>query len=72
MNKKGIKVDLTCRECKKTETIQVNEVKFFHWRQGALIQNVFPELSVETREFMTTGYCPACQEKIYSCLEEAQ
>jgi hypothetical protein len=42
----------------KTRTIYfptVTEEKLKEWQNGGLIQNVFPELSADEREFLMTG-----------------
>ena len=35
---------------------------FFEWQAGALIQNVFPQLTAEQREMLITGIPPEEQE----------
>lgn len=35
------------------------------WRNGALAQNVFPELSVTDRETIISGLCEDCQSEIF-------
>ena len=32
---------------------------------GGLIQETFPEMDPQKREFIKTGYCPDCQELIF-------
>ena len=39
---------------------------FIEWRDGELIQNVFPDLSAEQREMLITGIPPEQQEEMYN------
>lgn len=36
-----------------------------YYNREDLIQNIFPNLSPDEREFIMTGYCDSCQEKIF-------
>jgi hypothetical protein len=36
----------------------VSVMNYNRWKQGELIQNVFPELSVEQREFLISKHTP--------------
>jgi len=40
------------------------------WRTGELIQNAFPELPAEEREFLLTGLTPAEQDVFYANFQE--
>lgn len=44
----------------KTNTLEldVTENQFNAWRAGALIQNAFPNLNADEREFLLTGATP--------------
>jgi hypothetical protein len=40
------------------------------WREGELIQDVFPDMSVNDREMLITGTHPACWDKLFPGEEE--
>jgi len=40
------------------------------WQQGMLIQDAMPDVSIEHREFLITGYTVAQQEAIFAEPEE--
>lgn len=48
----------------------VTEEKLKRWRHGELIQNVFPELSAEDREFLMTGVTAEEWEEEFGQTEE--
>lgn len=58
-------VKLTCRKCKGSETIAFSEDQEQRWRNGALIQNVAPELTADQREVLISGTCGVCFEKMF-------
>ena len=41
-----------------TREIPVTNWQIIQWRDGALIQDVMPDLSAEDREFIKTGITP--------------
>lgn len=55
-----------CPGCCFEHKIEVDEKRYkdYEARKG-FIQDLFPELNAFEREFLKTGYCPKCQEKIY-------
>jgi hypothetical protein len=60
-----------CLMCNREWTIimpyedSVFRMKWDMWKNGGLIQNVFPELTAEQREGLKTGTCKSCWEKIF-------
>tara|TARA_R100000951_G_scaffold56521_1_gene47476 strand:- start:4793 stop:4984 length:192 start_codon:yes stop_codon:yes gene_type:complete len=48
-----------------TMDVDVTEVQIMQWRNGMLIQDAMPDLSVDEREFIMTGTTPADWEKMY-------
>ena len=49
-----------------TTAVIVPEEGFHKWLKGdLLIQDAFPALTVEQREYLMTGYCVACQRAIF-------
>jgi len=49
-----------CIWCATPKTITLPAEQLFEYRRGALVQNAFPEMSAEDREFIISGVCPAC------------
>ena len=41
-----------------TRDIPINQTQFNMWKPGVLIQDVFPDLSADDREFLMTGITP--------------
>lgn len=48
--------------CGGQKEITVNGPDLFKFRQGTLIQDAFPYLSADEREFLITGICNTCWE----------
>ena len=67
---KNITIANQCPWCGKDYTFDVPYEGYMAWTQGALIQNAFPQLSATEREYMLTGYCEACQNKLFGDEEE--
>lgn len=55
----------TCPWCKQGSQIVVELTAFQAWRSGALIQDAFPNFTVDQREQMMTGYHPKCWNEIF-------
>lgn len=51
-------------------SLAVDVERYRLWKHGALIQNVFPELSIEQREFLISGWTPEEYADIFSDVEE--
>lgn len=55
-----------CPSCKSSVGMSVDGYKYNRYQStNMLIADIFPELSVFEREFLMTGYCVKCQEKIF-------
>ena len=59
------KVHRECCVCNKNHIIIIDEEKYWRWRGGELIQNVFPEYSADEREKLISGTCPDCWKKLW-------
>ena len=59
-----------CIRCQTNVAMTVYEKDLNLYYQGNLIQKCFPYLSAAEREMIITGFCPTCQEKIYSQFED--
>lgn len=53
-----------CSECRRVKVYSLDPADYDRWRQGALIQNVFPE--IEDREIMISGTCSECFDKLFA------
>lgn len=70
MEEENTLVTKTCPFCGRQHTISVPTDDFIEWQCGELIQNAMPYLSAENREFLISGICRDCQEKIFGGDEE--
>jgi len=61
-----MEIEVSCSMCGKTETMEVDRVKYFRWQAGELIQNVWPDKSPNWREKLKTGMCFGCQSIIFA------
>lgn len=57
-----------CTECGIIKTYLLEEADVQRWREGALIQRVFPQ--IEDREIMISGICSACFNKMFGGEDE--
>lgn len=55
-----VEKEVKCVSCGTTKVYHLRPECVFAWRHGMLIQDVFPELSAEDREFLISGLCPDC------------
>ena len=54
-----------CPFCRKEAEVEVPLEGFLDWRQGELVQRAFPTVSATVREFLISGICPTCQDKVF-------
>ena len=54
-----------CPNCNQGNSIEVDLKKYQQWKSGMLIQQVFPELSLDEREALQSGYHPECWEAVF-------
>lgn len=60
-----------CIRCNASHTMYVHETDLDRYcTTSSLIQDCFPYLSTAEREMIITGFCPACQEEIYSHFDD--
>lgn len=53
-------------------TVSVRVGDLLNWRDGLHIQDCFPYLSTDEREWLMTGYCPRCWEEMFPEEEEEE
>lgn len=69
----NVAVLCTCRMCKKELPLFLSLTGLMAWRNGALIQDALPELTVNEHEQLMSGMCPTCWNATFSTpTEEAQ
>lgn len=57
-------MERTCRECGRTVHVSCTPEQYAKWQQGELIQRAMPNVSVDEREILISGYCGACFDEI--------
>ena len=70
MDEKNTIVQRVCPVCGKTFEISIPTDDYINWQCGELIQDAMPYLSPSNREFLISGICGECQEKIFGGDEE--
>ena len=58
-------VAMTCTFCRKFHLVEVDLEQLEAWRNGELIQNAMPDLTLTEREQLISGLCPKCQAEIF-------
>ena len=62
-------VQQQCPICQKRFSIELTKEEgtaFLGYQMGfGLLQDALPEMPPAEREFLKTGYCPACQELLF-------
>lgn len=58
-----------CISCKKKISVEVPASGIYAYRQGALIQRAFPQMSKDDREFLMSGLCGECWDKMWKSSE---
>lgn len=59
-----------CKKTGKPYTVRVPGPGLYKYNQGVLIQDAFPNMSREDREFIITGYSPEGWNEIFGGMEE--
>jgi len=60
-----LRFDGPCVYCRKPQSVRVDAEAAIKFGEGAYAQDVFPELSAAEREFLISGICDACWDKIF-------
>lgn len=59
-----------CSVSKAPYTLTVDIYKYYAWKDGALVQDAFPDLKPEQREFLISGITPSEWEAMFPSSEE--
>ena len=54
---------------KEVYSVTVPEGAYRLWKSGSLIQDIFPDLTTDQREFMITGFTPTEYAAMFGDLE---
>jgi len=56
----------TCRLCGSSHSVTVNPKKYVQWKSGkGFIQDLFPELSDDSRELLISHTCGVCFDLMF-------
>ena len=70
INYKEVCVVSYCPFCGKGHEVEVNDMDYLDWKDGASAQDAFPYLSASERELLISGICPTCWDKTFGDAEE--
>ncbi len=65
INYKEVSVVTVCPICGHAHEVEVNEMDYWDWKDGALVQDAFPYLSANEREILISGICPFCWDNMF-------
>ena len=57
---------IQCTECDKIIELDLPAADVKRWRNGEMIQDVFPQLSVDDRELMISQMCGKCFDLLFA------
>lgn len=62
-----IEIGILCPKCKENlSRVSMNYSVYKFWKSNTeLIQNIFPEISKQTREILISGLCLDCQKEVF-------
>jgi len=65
-----VQVSITCWQCgEKQDVIEITHGQLKLWRDGAKIQQAFPELTPDVRELLISATCSTCFDKMFADAE---
>jgi len=70
INYKEVYIISYCPFCGKGHEVEVNDMDYLDWKDGASAQDAFPYLSASERELLITGICPTCWNNTFGDTEE--
>lgn len=71
INLKEVTICTACPICGRGNFIEVNEMDYLDWSDGALAIEAFPYLEPAEREMLISGICPECWKKMWGDDDEA-
>lgn len=64
-DKDSVMIEKTCPFCGERYICSFPTDGFIKWMGGELIQKAMPTVPATSREFLMSGICRECQEKIF-------
>ena len=58
-------IDIACLKCNVNHTISLDKERYIKRQTGTRIQEVFPEIDVDTGELLISGICGNCFDLLY-------
>ena len=55
-----------CVYCSQAISVVIAGTELYNYRQGKPIKDAMPSVNSDEREFLMSGICPACWEKMFS------
>jgi len=65
-----VKIAGPCYSCGKPVTVPVKAADYERFERGAFVQDCFPYLPLEQREFLISGICGECWASMFSPEDE--
>jgi hypothetical protein len=72
MDSKNIKIQKACPFCGTLSEVVIPTEGYGKWVRGEVIQKAMPTVPATSREFLMTGMCRDCQDKIFGGDEEEE
>lgn len=70
INLHEITIITECPFCHRANEVEVNEMDYWDWQDGELVQRAFPYLSADEREMLISGICPDCWDRMFGGADE--
>ena len=61
-----IDIVTVCPACKNRNIVRVEYEPFLRYVKGAKVQEAFPDLSIDVRESLISGFCSQCWNEIFA------
>lgn len=61
-----------CMHCGEAEPLTLSSLQLEAWQAGAMIQDAFPDLSIEAREQIKSGTHAECWDKMFAWMDDEQ
>ena len=58
-----------CTVCEKSSSIDLDSEDIARWKEGSLIQDVWPDMTPEDREILISGTHPECWTALFTEIE---
>lgn len=65
MSKTHIQTDIFCVHCGRLYTLQLSKAGIKARKNGAYVQDAFPELTAGERELLISGTCDDCWKRFF-------